>query len=185
MSTLIRIKNLSRRRLRFGGQNGNLPVSLPAASPTGTGATALVDIDDPQTRRDLYRNLGSWSHAGDQLVARVAFTGGTDTAGGIFAWANPEGQTILVDRVVLDVTTVATAANTVDVGVAANATTDATTFVSAQDTHSATVTHTSSAVAKVTSTQYITGSTTPTTGGASAGLVGVAYIYYTIANSSF
>jgi hypothetical protein len=48
-----------------------------------------------------------------------------DTAGGILALPNPEGQDFYITRVIVDVTTRSTGACTVDAGIAAGATTSA------------------------------------------------------------
>lgn len=179
MSTLVRIKNLSRRRLRFGGQGGAAVVALPAATPTGTGATAQIDVDDPQTRRDLYRNFGSWATVDDVLVAKVPLAVAVfNTNGAAFAWANPEGQAIFVHRAVLDITTQGSATSTVDVGATSTAlgAADTTTLFNAQAT-SATGTFQSSNVVKLATADFVSGTyktATPT------GLVANIYLFYTL-----
>lgn len=112
---------------------------------------------------------------------RVALAA-ADTAGGVFAWANPTGGSIIVTRVAVNVTTASSGACTVDVGVAADATTLNDTIIdgvsvaatgckdSQKDAGS-----NGAGMAQVTSTQYVTGSVAS---GASSGLVGFAYIYY-------
>jgi hypothetical protein len=114
-------------------------------------------------------------------VARVALTA-ADTAGGVFAWANPTGGTIIVTKVILDVTTQSTGSCTVDVGVAANGTTSNATLLTGASVAAVAlldnVTNKGAsglAQKKVTSTQFVTASVAS---GASAGLVGFAYIYY-------
>ena len=119
-------------------------------------------------------------------VAKVALAGVTATTGGaLFAWANPEGQSIIVTRLQIDITTKSTGAANVSFGTAANATTSAANLI---DTYAAGGTEkvvdnladagTNGKVnQKMTSSQYITG-----TGSAStAGLVGNVYIHYVIA----
>jgi hypothetical protein len=115
-------------------------------------------------------------------IARVAL-GHADTAGGVVAWANPEGAAILVSRMVIDVNTKATGACTVDAGVAANVTTsndglldglDVGTAAGAFDNITDKGTNGKSRQ-KVTPSQFVTISVAS---GASAGLVGFAYIYY-------
>lgn len=61
-----------------------------------------------------------------------------DTAGGILSLANPEGCDLIVTKLALNVTTIATAACTVDVGIAANGSTSADNLIDGQDVHSAT-----------------------------------------------
>lgn len=56
-------------------------------------------------------------------VAKVALTPGNANAYAV-AWQNPESNAILITRVVLDVTTAAAAAAVLDVGSAANGTTN-------------------------------------------------------------
>ena len=115
-------------------------------------------------------------------VARVALAA-VDTAGGVFAWANPTGGSIIVTGVAIDVTTVSSGACTIDVGVAANATTLSDTLVDGAST--ATTARVidnvkdagtnGTSMQKATSSQFVTGSVAT---GASAGIVGFAYITY-------
>lgn len=115
---------------------------------------------------------------GIRKVARVPFVGGTDTAGGVFAFENPERGPIVVEKVILDVLTVATAACSLEVGGAANGTTAASGMISSQDVHSATGSFGSTVgTTRVAAGAFITGSTVS---GASAGLIGNAYIEYII-----
>lgn len=117
-------------------------------------------------------------------VARVALAA-VDTAGGLFAWANPENAAILVERVILDVTTQSTGACTVDVGVAANGTTSADNLIDGRSVASAAGVYDNLGDAgtngktrqKASSSQYVTGSVAS---GASAGIVGYAYIHYVV-----
>lgn len=119
-------------------------------------------------------------------VAKVALAGVTGTTGGaLFSWANPEGQSIIVTRFQIDITTKSTGAAAVDFGVAANGTTSADNLI---DGYAAGGTEkvvdnladagtNGKAVQKMTSSQFITG-----TGAAStAGLVGSVFIHYVIA----
>lgn len=114
-------------------------------------------------------------------VSRVALAA-ADTAGGVFAWANPYGGNIIVTAVVVNVTTQSSGACTLDVGVAADGTTLNDTIIDgvsvattgAKDSQKDAGTNGAGA-AQVTSTQYVTGSVAS---GASSGLVGYAYIYW-------
>lgn len=60
---------------------------------------------------------------------RVAITLGGATAGDMVAIANPEGVDLIITKAIVNVTTASTGASTVDVGVAANATTSADTLI--------------------------------------------------------
>lgn len=113
---------------------------------------------------------------------KVALSDASDLAGGILALANPEGVDLIVTKLVIDVTTVATAACSVDAGIAANGSTSADNLIDGQDVHTATgafgsPTGSSGLPAKKwKSTEYLTVSTVA--GGACAGLKGNAYIEY-------
>lgn len=110
-----------------------------------------------------------------------------DTAGGVFAWANPMGATIHILSVEVDVTTVSTGACSLDIGVANDGTTLSDTIIDGAST--ATTARVidnikdagtnGTSVQRCSSTQYVTGSVVG--GGASAGLVGFAYITYRLA----
>lgn len=115
-------------------------------------------------------------------TVRVALAA-ADTAGGVLAWANPMGASIIVTRVVFDVTTAATGACTLDVGVASGATTSSDTAMDGLDVNSATGTFDNienqgtngKSALKMTSSQYLTASKAS---GAAAGLAGYAYITF-------
>ena len=65
---------------------------------------------------------------------RVALTAGTTTAGGdVLSLANPEGEDLIITRAGINVTTPATGAATLDVGVAAAATTTSDTLLDGID----------------------------------------------------
>jgi len=121
-------------------------------------------------------------------IATFSIAGGTDTGGGLGSWQNPEAGTIIVQRVFVVTSVVASAANTIDIGTTAtNATTDSANLITALNTHSATVhsdnltATTGAATNQVLATgKWVTASTTPSTGGASAGLVGTVYIEYVV-----
>ncbi len=107
-----------------------------------------------------------------------------DTGGGIFAWANPEAGSIVITRVVLDVTTIAAAACTVDIGTtAANATTLSDNLIDGVDTHSGLITTDNTADAgtsgkslqMLATGKWVTGSMAS---GAAAGTAGFVYIHY-------
>lgn len=112
-----------------------------------------------------------------------------DTAGGLFAWQNPEDQAILVRRVTVDVTTPATGAATVDIGSAANGTTSSNNLIDGLDVGAAAglfdniddqgVGGAASArlAANGGATDWLTGSMAT---GALAGIVGRVQIEYTL-----
>lgn len=174
MATLVKIKNLSRRTLRFG-QSG----SVAPASPTGTGAIATVDVDDAYVRRDLFRNLGSYAFAADVLVAKVAVVAAAANAnGGAFALKNPEAQSIFVHRAVLDITTQALASSTIDVGSTSTAlgAADVTNIFAAQAT-SSTGTFVSNLVAKLAAGDFVSGTFKTANG---TGIVANIYLFYNL-----
>ena len=119
-------------------------------------------------------------------VAKVTLAGVASTsAGALFAWANPEGQSIIVTKFLIDITTKSTGAAAVDFGVAADGTTSSDNLIdgyAAGGTEKVVSNYADAGtngktVQKMTSSQYITG-----TGAAStAGLVGNVYIEYVIA----
>jgi len=140
--------------------------------------------------KDVYGNtvwspplLGASATVKVPVTVRVALSAAADTAGAILAWANPTGGSIIVTRVVFDVTTASTGACTVDVGVAANATTSNDTIMDGLDVNTAAGTFDNienqgtngKSAVKVTSSQYVTASRAS---GAVAGMVGFAYITF-------
>lgn len=119
-------------------------------------------------------------------VVKVALAT-ADTAGGVLAWANPTGATIMVTRIIFDVTTPATdGVCTVDVGTAANGTTSNDTLMDGLNVGAAAGVFDNVenqgtngvGAKKVTSSQYVTASKAS---GSAAGLVGSAYIHYHLA----
>ena len=104
-----------------------------------------------------------------------------DTAGGVFAWENDTGYDLIVDLAYIDVTTASTGACTVDIGVAANGTTLNDTIIDGLDVNAATGVSnnidnagTNGGIGvKVADGQWLTASVAS---GASAGIVGSAYI---------
>lgn len=109
-----------------------------------------------------------------------------DAAGGVLSLANPEGVTLIVKSLVLDVTTKATAACTVDAGIAANGTTLNDTLIDGVDVGTAVGTFDSQKDAGTNgagarrwgATEFLTVSKAS---GAAAGIVGYAYVDYQIA----
>lgn len=119
-----------------------------------------------------------------QFVAVVALAA-LDTGGGIFSWQNPEDGSVVIERVVLDVTTKTTAACTGDFGTTAtSATTVSDNLIDGLDLNAATGIFDNLGDAgtngktrqKLATGKWVTGSMKT---GAAAGLVGYAYIFYT------
>lgn len=112
-----------------------------------------------------------------------ALAGIADSGGGIASVANPEGIALIVEGLILDVTTKATGACTADAGIAANGTTLNDTLIDGVDVGTAAGTFddqknagTNGAGARRWgATEYLTVSTAS---GASAGLVGTGYVKY-------
>lgn len=120
-----------------------------------------------------------------EKIAKVAL-GVADTAGGVLSWANPEASAIIIDKIVVDVTTVSTGACTMDFGTTAvSATTTSDNLIDALDTNSAIITADNitdkgtngKSRQKLASGKWVTGSKAS---GAAAGTVGFAYIHYTV-----
>jgi len=114
-----------------------------------------------------------------------AFTGGTDTAGGILAIANPAGTAVTITEVILVVSTVATAACTVDAGVAAGATTLSDTLIDGLDVNAATGNFDNISDAGGSGGRDVAWAsdafvTISTASGASAGLVGKIIVNYVV-----
>lgn len=125
--------------------------------------------------------------SGGQQVERIAKVAlaAVDTAGGVLAWANPETGAIIVTRVILDITTQSSGACTVDVGVAANGTTLSDILIDGVSVAAAGLVDNLGNAGtngktrqKATAGQFVTGSVAS---GASAGMVGSAYIHYLVA----
>lgn len=121
-----------------------------------------------------------------QYLERVAL-GALDAAGGVLAWQNPHENSIIIDRIILDVTTVATAACTIDVGTTAtSAATSSDNLIDGLDVNSAAGVFDNLGNAgtngktrqKLAAGKWITASKAS---GAAAGLVGYAYIFYHLA----
>jgi len=118
-----------------------------------------------------------------QRVAKIPLAA-LDTGGGVLSWQNDEGGSIVITRVVLDVTTKATGACTVDVGTtASSATTSSDNLIDGLDVGTATGLFSNlknpgtngKADQKLASGKWVTASMAS---GAAAGTVGYAYIHY-------
>jgi len=116
------------------------------------------------------------------VVDLIAATG--TGAGAVLAWQNPTGKAIMVHEPIIDLTTEATGAATVDIGVAADGTTTSDTLFDGLDVGAASGIFVAPAGAgandagtrRMTASQYITGTASATL----AGLVGKIIIPYYI-----
>ena len=115
--------------------------------------------------------------------APIAIVATTHAAGDHgFAWKNPEGEDIMVTDFILDVTTAATGAATMDIGVAANGTTGSDTLLDGVDVGTAAILASADVnggtnglgAVKMSSTQYITADASASV----AGLIGSFYVKY-------
>lgn len=109
-----------------------------------------------------------------------------DTGGGIFSWQNPESSAILIQHVVLNVTTKTTGACTVDVGTTAtSAITLSDTLIDGKDINTAVGVFTNDESAgtngkpfkRLAAGKWVTASKAS---GTSVGLVGTYEIYYIV-----
>ena len=120
-----------------------------------------------------------------EKVAKIALAA-VDTGGGVFSWQNDEGASIIVTGLVLDVTTASTGACTLDCGTTAvSATTKVDNLIDGLDVNAAAgvfdnITDKGTngvSRQKLASAKWVTGSVAS---GASAGIVGFAYIKYIV-----
>ena len=108
----------------------------------------------------------------------------SDTAGAVFNWTNTEGCAVLVDKILIDITTASTSACTLDAGYTATSTaTSSDTMIDGVNANSTAVynsmkeagTGNAVWVVRAASGKYITCSKKT---GAAAGLAGKYYIHY-------
>jgi len=104
------------------------------------------------------------------------------TAGGLLAVLNPTAKTVMVERMILDITAAVTAATTADIGIAANGTTSSDTLLDGVALNVATTRDNTvsggtngKGAAKWTSGQYITGTTSAAL---TTGFAGTYAIHY-------
>ena len=162
------------------------PVTATAAQlNTAASTVAALTATTTQINRAAAA-VGTVTYDRSPKMAKVALAA-LDTGGGVFAWANPEAVSILITRVLLDITTKATAACTVDVGTTAtSATTSSDNLLDGVDVGTAAGLFGSINEAgtngksrqKLAAGKWVTGSMAS---GAAAGLVGSAYIEYYLA----
>lgn len=145
--------------------------------------TTLADQDNVGTMVNGTRSIG----AGVRKIAQQALTGDALHAA-VFGWANPEAGAILILRVIVDITTVATAACTLDIGITASSATtssdtlldgiDVNTAIGVFDSMNSLLDSAANAKAqKLASGKWITFDEKT---GDATGLVGTAYIEYVI-----
>ena len=143
-------------------------------------ANPLYGQNKADDHQDSQSKLVKLPINGGVAITSTAFTAGLHG----MAWKNPEGVDIIVESIVLDVTTAATGSATADLGVAADGTTSRDTLIDGVDVGAAAILATSGnnggsngkTFVPMTSTQYIVGK-----GSASlAGLVGNIWIKYFI-----
>lgn len=129
--------------------------------------------------------IGTVAFTGIKKIAKVALAA-VDTGGGIFSWQNPEAGAIAITEVLIDVTTPATGACSIDVGVTSvSGTTADDTLIDGLDIHSAAGLFNQSDQAgangktrqRLAAGKWVTGSKDT---GNSAGVVGNAYISYVV-----
>lgn len=122
----------------------------------------------------------------DTYIEKVPLVA-SDTAGGVFAWQNRHEQPVIVTRVVIDLTTKASGAGTLDVGMTAtSATTSADNLIDGLDVNAATGVFDNvenqgtngTGAQKVAAGKWVTASKAT---GNMAGIVGSAYIHYMLA----
>lgn len=131
------------------------------------------------------RRLTFGSDAQAAKVVKVPLGVGT-AGGGVFSWQNPEGARIIIDRVVLDITTQSSGASTINVGTTTtSATTSSDNLLNALSGAAAgTFDNVLNAGTNGRSRQALASGgwvTASQASGAVAGLVGNAYIHYYIA----
>ena len=159
---------------------GAVGSEVQVASSTGGLYQSGVAITSTAAELNLVNNADRI-----EKVAKIALAA-VDTAGGVFAWQNDESASIIVTGLFLDVTTASTGACTLDCGTTAvSATTKIDNLIDGLDVNSATgvfdniTDKGTSGVSrqKLATGKWVTGSVAS---GASAGIVGFAYIRYIV-----
>lgn len=117
------------------------------------------------------------------LVEKIPLVA-SDAAGGVFAWQNHHSEAVIVTRIVIDLTTKASGAGTLDVGMTAtSAATSADNLIDGLDVNAATGVFDNvenqgtngTGAQKVASGKWVTASKAT---GNMAGIVGSAYLHY-------
>lgn len=149
-----------------------------------TATAAEINILDGVTaNKDEINTLDGTQRI--RKIVKVAL-GVADTEGGVLAWANPEASSIIITRLIVDVTTKSTAACTLDFGTTAvSATTSSANLIDGMDsgTSAGTFDNISDAGTdgksrqKLAPGKWVTGSKAS---GAAAGTAGFAYVEYIV-----
>ena len=162
------------------GTRGKFKVGTIVANAIQLGSTLLAFT--AAQFNQIMAAFGAVAFDRSVKVAKVALAA-VDTGGGVFAWANPEAGSILIERVILDVTTATSGACTADVGTTAtNATTSSDNLIDGvslaatglKDNLGDAGTN-GKAKQRLATGKWVTGSVASGTG---AGLVGFVYIHY-------
>ena len=169
-----------------GGQVGGSPTALGVAEPANGWLDFRLVFSGNDTQAVTIQALG-----GDVVeVAVITLTGTTSTSGGgIASWAPPGGNAIIIDRVILNVTTASTGSANITVGWGSSATTSYTNLIPATSVHATgTIDHITASIIAATAAESGINQLAPLvpgtdyltfTGSAStAGMVGTAYIRY-------
>lgn len=170
-----------------------LDAKAPSASPTFTTKTThsyatASTVATFNASKELVSSavtgteLGLLSGADRVILVERQPLAAVRTAGGVLGWANPTGGSILVTKIVLDVTTASTGASTIDCGIGTNATTSSDVLIDGVSGGSIAVLDNiedqgtnGKSSGKASSTQAVTCSEAS---GDVTGLAGYVYIYY-------
>lgn len=146
------------------------------------GSAALVSDQGSVDQHRVGGPATETSYRSD-IIVKVPLAA-VDTAGGVFAWQAPANTAVIVTRVELDVTTESTGACTIDVGTTAtSAVTSSDNLIDGISVATAAGLYSNlknagtngKADQKLAAAKWVTGSVAT---GASAGIVGFAYIHY-------
>ena len=147
-------------------------------SPRGTARSSAAFVPVQGLGDYMLDILNSQKQAVVQLAA-------VDTAGGVLSWQNPEATNIIVTRIVLDITTAATGSCSISAGTTpTSATTSSANLIDTLDVNAAAGVFDNLGNAgtlgktrqKVAAGKWLTISKAS---GATAGMAGYAYIWYT------
>ena len=165
------------------GQATTVTIPDPGASAAKavlTSGTATMLTSSTTAMQQVFTSFGTVSFDRSVKVARVALS---NSGTGVFSWANPEAGSILIHRVLVDVTTDSSASVTMDVGTTAtSSSTSSDNLLDGLDIDAAAglfdnITEKGSngkSRQKLATGKWVTG----TASGTPTSLVGYAYIYY-------
>lgn len=158
----------------------NVAVGMSSQEVSLLNRVSILELNPP--------NLNASNYSRNIRIIGQPLTGGVDTAGGILALANLETVASTIIRIFVLVSTVATAACTLDIGLAANGTTLNDTLIDGLDVHTgpapiwfdtetgASVLGTNGVLLQPWAANKVL--TVSTASGASAGLAGAIYVCY-------